>query len=178
MIKNYSIPIHHDDITSLHAGDIIYVSGDVFTARDEAHQLLLKKDVHEIPFAFSDKALYHCGPLMEMKNNEWRVISAGPTTSFRMESFEQDLIKKFDINMIIGKGMMGEKTRKGLENKGVFLVYTGGAGALAADQITKIKEVFWLDELGMAEAVWIFSVDHFGPLVVAIDSYGNTLFRS
>ena len=176
MIRNFSIPLTDDDIKLLHVGDIVYLSGNVFTARDEAHQLLLKVPKDEIPFNVESMGLYHCGPLMEKKKGKWNVISAGPTTSSRMDLFEEDFIQKFHINTIIGKGMMGEKTKNALKEKGVFFVYTGGVGALAADQIKSVSNVYWLEDLGMAEAVWIFTVDHFGPVVVAIDSFGKSMF--
>jgi tartrate/fumarate subfamily iron-sulfur-dependent hydro-lyase beta chain len=177
MISNLTIPLTDDDLNSLHVGDIVSLSGTVFTARDEAHQRLLSLDKKKIPFDIQSMGLYHCGPLMEKKQGKWRVISAGPTTSSRMDLFEQEFIQKFHTNTIIGKGMMGEKTRIALKEKGVFFVYTGGVGALAADQITSVKNVYWLEELGMAEAVWIFTIDHFGPVVVAIDAYGNSMFH-
>jgi fumarate hydratase subunit beta len=71
---------------------------------------------------------------------------------------------------------MGEGTLKTLQNRGVYLVYTGGAAALAADQIQMVEDVFWLDEMGMAEAVWIIQVKDFGPLIVGMDSHENSLF--
>ncbi len=114
---------------------------------------------------------------MKKNNDQWTVISAGPTTSNRMEAFQVDFLKKFPhINIIVGKGNIGEKTKKALKHRGVYLVYTGGAGALAANQIKRVIDVFWLEKLGMAEAVWLFEVKDFGPLIVAIDSYGKSIF--
>lgn len=165
-------------IEDLSVSDIFYLSGLVFTARDEAHRLLLDLPIGEIPFMISEMSLYHCGPLMRQKENGWEIISAGPTTSNRMDIFEDRFIERFNTRLIIGKGDMGEQTRLALKKKkGVYGVYTGGAGALAADQITKIIDVFWLEELGMAEAVWVFEVKKFGPLVVCIDSKGDSLFK-
>lgn len=177
MIKQISIPLKKKDLLSLHIGDVVYLSGTVFTARDQAHQMLLTMQPDELPFDTSSMGLYHCGPLMKFENESWKIISAGPTTSSRLDLFEPEFIQKFGITTIIGKGMMGEKTRISLKNNGVFFVYTGGAGALAADQIQNIEAVHWLDELGMAEAIWIFRVEKFGPVVVAIDSHGKTLFK-
>lgn len=172
-----NIPISEEKIKNLHIGDIVYISGELFTARDEAHQRLLKIPFDNLPFAIDSLGLYHCGPLMKKSQKGWDVVAAGPTTSSRMELFESDLLKKFPlINIIIGKGGMGEHTVNALKNRGVYLSYTGGAAALAADQITKVKQVYWLEELGMAEAIWIFHVEQFGPLVVGIDSYGKSLF--
>jgi len=122
--------------------------------------------------------LFHCGPLMKKTDKGWQVVSAGPTTSSRMEIFEDKFIEKYGINIIIGKGGMGERTEKALQKYTcVYTSYTGGAGALAADKVEDVRAVYWLDELGMPEAVWIFQVKEFGPLVVAIDSHGESIYR-
>jgi tartrate/fumarate subfamily iron-sulfur-dependent hydro-lyase beta chain len=179
MEYHFDIPICNDDIKKLHVGDIVYVSGVVFTARDAAHHIMLEKNKEDLPFDPSCKVLYHCGPLMKKENDEWVTVSAGPTTSSRMELFEDRFIEKFGINLIIGKGDMGKKTQKALQKYiCVYASYTGGAGALAADSIKNVKSVHYLDELGMAEAVWIFEVKNFGPLVVAMDSHGKSIYRS
>jgi fumarate hydratase subunit beta len=176
MEYHFDVPVSAENIRKLNVGDIIYVSGKIFTARDEAHHMMLEKD--NIPFDPSEMALFHCGPLMKKENGKWKVVSAGPTTSSRMEIFEDKFIEKYGINVIIGKGGMGERTEKALQKHGgVYTSYTGGAGALAADKVEEVLGVHWLDELGMPEAVWIFKAKDFGPLVVAIDSHGKSIYR-
>ncbi len=178
MEYHFNIPVATDKIKKLHVGDIVYITGKIFTARDEAHSKLLKTDKNKLPFNPFGMALYHCGPLMEKKGNKWQVVSAGPTTSGRMEIFEDKLIKKYGINIIIGKGGMDKRTKKALQkNIGVYTSYTGGAGALAAYHIKDVPTVYWLDKLGMPEAVWIFEVKEFGPLIVAMDSHGGSIYR-
>jgi len=177
MEYHMDLPVSSEDIKKLHAGDILFVSGGVFTARDEAHLMMLEKGKDALPFDPSMMALYHCGPLMQNIDEGWQVVSAGPTTSSRMEIFEDRFIEKFGVNIIIGKGGMGKRTRKALQNfNGVYTAYTGGAGALAADKVQTVSGVYWLDELGMPEAVWLFTVKEFGPLVVAMDCYGESLY--
>lgn len=179
MEYHLKIPASKDEIKRLHVGDIIYISGKIFTARDEAHHMMLEKDKNTLPFDPSEMALFHCGPLMKKEKGKWQVVSAGPTTSSRMEIFEDKFIEKFDINIIIGKGGMGERTEKALQKHvGVYTAYTGGAGALAANKVEEVPGVYWLEELGMPEAVWIFQVKEFGPLVVAIDSHGKSIYRN
>lgn len=171
-----SLPVNKKEIKKLHVGDILYLSGNIFTARDVAHTLLLQKDIHNLPFLPSKMALYHCGPLMKKQGKNWSVVSAGPTTSSRMEIFEDHLIEKFQIPIIIGKGGMGERTAKALQkHTAVYTVYPGGAGALAAESVTEVVKVYWLEQLGMLEAVWILKMKNFGPLVVAMDSHGESL---
>jgi tartrate/fumarate subfamily iron-sulfur-dependent hydro-lyase beta chain len=94
-----------------------------------------------------------------------------------MEIFEDKFLDKFGINIIIGKGGMGERTKKALQKyTSVYTAYTGGAGALAADKVEEVEGVYWLEELGMPEAAWIFKVKEFGPLVIAIDSHGKSIY--
>jgi fumarate hydratase subunit beta len=140
------------------------------------NQLEKKKD--KILFYPNVITMYHCSPLMEKKDGMWFVVSTVPSTSSRMELFEHKFIKKFGINLIIGKGDMIKNTQKALQ-KYIYLYasYTGGAGALAADNIKKVKDVFYLDELGMAEAVWIFEVKDFGPLFVVMDCHGGSIYK-
>jgi tartrate/fumarate subfamily iron-sulfur-dependent hydro-lyase beta chain len=176
MIKECRLPLSKKDIQQLRVGDIVYLSGTFFTARDEAHRLLLDKDPSSLPFDPNKMALYYCGPLMKKIKEGWKVVSAGPTTSGRMDDIASDVIDRLSVRAIIGKGAIGKKTKDALKDKGVFFVFTGGAGALAADLISSVDNVFWLDELGMTEAVWIFTVNRFGPLVVAIDAEGNSVF--
>ena len=161
----------------LHIRDVLYISGMIFTARDEAHQLMLDLAIDSVPFNPAKMALFHCGPLMKPVKDTWHVVSAGPTTSSRMEMFEDRFIAKYSTTIIIGKGGMGDRTRQALQKYGaVYTALTGGTGALVADMVDEVLDVFWLDRLGMPEAVWIFKVKNLGPLIVAMDAHGNSLY--
>ncbi len=178
MEYHLTLPLTEKQIQQLRVGDIIYISGTIFTARDEAHHMMLNTEKKKLPFVPSSMALFHCGPLMKKEQGVWKVVSAGPTTSSRMELFEDHFIEKFHISLIIGKGGMGSQTSKALQKFGaVYAAYTGGAGALAADRVKTVPSVYWLDELGMPEAVWIFHVEQFGPLVVAMDAHGKSIYE-
>jgi len=173
-------PLTEEDIRALHVGDTVHISGRMFTARDEAHRLMLERYVNgaEIPFDPSKMALFHCGPVVKKEDAGWRVISAGPTTSIRMELFEDRFLTAFGIKMVIGKGGMGDKTLAALRKVGaVYAHYPGGVGALAAQAITRVTNVYWLDELGIPEAVWILDIELFGPLTITMDSHGKSLYR-
>jgi fumarate hydratase subunit beta len=167
------------DIKKLSIGDTVFLSGKIFTARDQTHKkmLELKKKGKKIPFNPEEMVLYHCGPVVKKEKNKWSIISAGPTTSIRMESLESEFLSKFKIKMIIGKGGMGEKTLKALKNTGaVYTHFTGGAGALAARAIKRVENVYWLGELGTPEAAWILEIENFGPLIVTMDTKGNSFY--
>lgn len=179
MNYHLKLPVKKEDINKLKTGDIVYITGKLFTARDEAHHMMLEKEKSSLSFDPTYMALFHCGPLMKKVNNNWTVVSAGPTTSSRMDLFEDDFLEKYGVRIIIGKGGMGKRTLKALQKYTcVYTSYTGGAGALAADKVKKVPGVYWLEELGMPEAVWIFDVEDFGPLVVAMDSHGNTVYKN
>jgi tartrate/fumarate subfamily iron-sulfur-dependent hydro-lyase beta chain len=114
---------------------------------------------------------------MREEDDKWIAVAAGPTTSTRMEVYEADFIRRFKPRVVIGKGGMGEKTTEAMAKYGaVYGAFTGGAAVLAANSVKNVKDVAWLD-LGMPEAMWILEVVDFGPLMVAIDSFGNNLYR-
>jgi len=172
------LPASEDLVRRLKVGDIVYVSGIIFTLRDRAHARLLElfKKGEEPPFNLREGGIYHCGPLVKEKDSKWEVLSAGPTTSMRMEIFEKDVIRAYRTRVIIGKGGMGKGTLKALSEIGaVYLAYPGGAGVLAASSIKEVVNVFWLD-LGMPEAVWALKVDKLGPCVVTMDSHMGSLY--
>jgi len=175
----FKTPLSEEDVRKLRVGDVVYVSGIIVTARDAAHKRMVEyyKAGKEIPVDLKGGVVYHCGPVVDKKDGEWVVVSAGPTTSTRMELYEADVIEKLGVRMIIGKGGMGEKTAKACREHGaVYTVFTGGAGALAAHAIKRVVKVEWLD-LGIPEALWVFEVEDFGPLLVAIDSTGRDLIK-
>ena len=176
MDRILTTPISEQEARDLHVGDVMYVTGTMFTARDEAHLMMLERGA---PFPVEGLILYHCGPVVKKEENgEWRIVSAGPTTSARMESIEDRFLERFPVRVIIGKGSMGEKTLAALQKAGaVYAHYTGGAGALAARAITRVIDVHWLTELGIPEAVWVLKVDRFGPLIVTMDSHGNSMYN-
>ena len=170
-------PLKKEDIKKLNAGDIVYISGEVLTARDEAHLRILEMNEkgEKLPFSLKGAVIYHCGPLMQQTEHGWKVISAGPTTSSRMSKMTHSLLKANEVLVIIGKGGM-EDIASELKNKCVYLAYTGGCAALASKLIQEVKTVHWFD-LGMPEAVWVLRVKEFGPLIVGIDSNGNDIFE-
>jgi fumarate hydratase subunit beta len=172
-------PISEAEIRKLKVNDKLYLSGTVVTARDQAHRRALEYAVRgePLPVKLEGLAVFHCGPLMRKEHGNWTVVAAGPTTSTRMESVEPEFIERFKPRVIIGKGGMGEKTTEAMQRFGaVYGAFTGGAAVLAANAVKTVEGVVWLD-LGMPEAMWILGVKDFGPLVVAIDSFGNNLYR-
>lgn len=173
-------PISETDIRKLKVNDVVYISGIIFTARDQAHRraLELQKEGKKPPIDMEGLAVFHCGPIVKKEGDKWIVVAAGPTTSTRMDLFEDEFIKNFKVRVVIGKGGMGKKTTDAMKQYGaVYGAFTGGAAVLAAKAVKNVKSVEWFD-LGMPEALWIFEVEDFGPLTVAIDAHGSNLFEN
>jgi len=178
-VYKFKTPISEEEIRKLRVNDVLYVSGMMFTARDQAHKRALEyfKQGNPLPLSLEGLAVFHCGPIVKKKEDRWTIVAAGPTTSTRMEIFEDEFIKNFKVRVIIGKGGMGERTTEAMAKYGaVYGAFTGGAAILAAKAIKNVRTVEWLD-LGMPEAMWILEVEEFGPLAIAIDSHGNNLFE-
>jgi fumarate hydratase subunit beta len=179
MEKKIRTPLDEKSIDDLKIGDVVYISGEIYTARDEGHIRALEylNEGKEIPVDFKDSAVFHAGPIMKKENENWHLIAAGPTTSSRMNSLEPDFIKKFQVRAIIGKGGMSKPTLDAMGEVGcVYLATTGGAALKSAMGISNVKNVHWQD-MGMPEALWVLEASDFGPLIVAMDSHGNSLYE-
>lgn len=175
MNKKLKTPISKDDIKKLNSGDIVYISGTIYTARDRAHQRILDEGS---PVDLKGAVIFHAGPIIQHSNekNDYKMIAVGPTTSTRMNPYEPDVLK-LGLSAIIGKGGMDKGTESALiENDAVYLAAVGGCAALYVKSILEVKGVNWID-LGVPEAIWELEVKDFGPLVVAMDSHGNNLYE-
>jgi len=171
-------PVPEGEIRRLKMGDLVYVSGIIITARDEAHlkALELHESGEQPPVDFRGVGIFHCGPIMKKVDGEWTVVAAGPTTSARMEIFQDKFIEAFRPAIIIGKGGMGDRTTKACSDYGcAYGAFTGGAALLAVKGIKRVRDVFWLEEMGMPECLWVYEVEDFGPMIVTIDSHGNNM---
>lgn len=171
-------PISETEVRKLRAGDRVLLSGQIITARDAAHKLMVEKKPEFLKPYLKESVIYHCGPIVRKNpDGSWTFISAGPTTSAREEPYEADVIETYNVRGVIGKGGMGDKTMGALmEHGAVYLHAIGGAGALTAKCVKKVKEVLMLEELGSPEAFWVIEVEDF-PLVVTMDSTGRNLHK-
>lgn len=175
--KILQTPIKDEDIVNLKVGDIVYLSGIIVTCRDVAHRRLINENI-PLPVDVRGLAILHAGPIVKKHGeNDYEMISVGPTTSMRMEKFEDEFIAKTGVKLIVGKGGMGPKTEKGCrEHKALHLVYPAGNAVLAAVKVKRIIDAQWQD-LGMPESLWVCEVEEFGPLIVSIDTQGNNIFE-
>jgi fumarate hydratase class I len=166
-------PLSEADVRQLKVGDVVLISGRMFTGRDAVHSHLMK---HEPPVDLNGSVLYHCGPVVVKDDNGWRVTAAGPTTSIREEPYQGEIIRRYGVRAVIGKGGMGAKTLAALQQHGaVYLNAIGGAAQFYARAITKVDDVSLL-EFGTPEAMWHLQVDSF-PAIVTMDAHGNSLHK-
>ncbi|MRX54947.1 fumarate hydratase [Bacillus idriensis] len=165
-------PITEEKIRDLKVGDVVHINGMMYTGRDAIHKYLSD---HDAPVDLDGQIIYHCGPvMMKDEDGNWHVKAAGPTTSIREEPYQGDIMKKFGIRAVIGKGGMGPKTLKALnEHGGVYLNAIGGAAQYYADCIKSVEGVD-LMQFGIPEAMWHLKVEGF-TAVVTMDSHGNSL---
>ncbi len=174
-----TLPLSVSDVRALKAGDVVTLSGSIVTGRDRIHKYLFEKrpPKEEIPFELSGSVLYHCGPVMAGAGGSYRAVSAGPTTSMRVEMYEAQIIREYQFRGIMGKGGMGEATRRALKESGCAYFHTiGGAAVYLADRIRKVSGVWKLEEFGQTEAMWLFEVEGF-PAIVTMDCLGNDIHR-
>lgn len=171
-----STPFTESDLNALHAGDVIFINGDIVTGRDDVHIRVVREDM-PLPADIHGKALMHAGPIVRCSSDGgYEMISIGPTTSMRMEGFEYDFIKKTGVRLIIGKGCMGSRTAEACREFGaVHCVLPAGNAVVGAVCTEEITGADWLD-LGMAETLWSLRVKCLGPLIVSIDTEGRNLF--
>ncbi|MGG3448659.1 fumarate hydratase [Domibacillus aminovorans] len=165
-------PITEEQIRDLKVGDVVKINGMMYTGRDAIHKYLSTNDS---PVDLNGQVIYHCGPVMlKDAEGQWHVKAAGPTTSIREEPYQGDIMKRFGIRAVIGKGGMGPKTLKALgEHGGVYLNAIGGAAQYYADCIKGVEGVDLMN-FGIPEAMWHLRVEGF-TAVVTMDSHGNSL---
>jgi fumarate hydratase class I len=164
-------PVSEEEIRRLRVGDVVVIRGDMFTGRDAVHAHLMKTAP---PVDLHGAVLYHCGPVMLKEGERWTVKAAGPTTSIREEPYQAEILKRYGVRVVIGKGGMGKKTLAGLAETGaVYLNAIGGAAQVYARTVKEVRGVH-LFEFGIPEAMWHFRVKDF-VAVVTMDSHGGSL---
>jgi fumarate hydratase class I len=164
-------PLTEEAVRALKVGDVVLISGEIYTGRDAVHAYLMKSPP---PVDLHGAVLYHCGPVMLKQGDGWTVKAAGPTTSIREEPYQAHVIRNYGVRAVIGKGGMGKKTLAALQECGaVYLNGIGGAAQYYARSIEKVLGVN-LIEFGIPEAMWHLRVNSF-VAIVTMDAHGNSL---
>ena len=176
--KILEVPLKDKDIRDLKIGDVVYLKGMIYTARDMAHLRMKEfyENNSEYPVDFNGSVIFHAGPVAKKNGDSWDLIVIGPTTSVRMEPYSE-LVGELGVKAIVGKGGMLEKT---IENAGkygyVYLQAPPGCGVTTTEGFKEISGVEWLD-LAMPEALWKLDAVKFGPLVVSMDTHGKSIYK-
>ncbi|WP_432408586.1 Fe-S-containing hydro-lyase [Wukongibacter sp. M2B1] len=174
MIKRITMPLTSEKVKSLEAGDNVLLTGTIYTARDAAHKRLIEliERNEDLPIDLKDQVIYYVGPTPAKEGQP--IGSAGPTTSYRMDTYTPALLEK-GLKGMIGKGLRNEKVIDSIrKNKGVYFAAIGGAAALIA-KCVKSAEIVTYEDLG-SEAIRKLYVEDF-PLVVVIDCEGNNYYE-
>jgi len=171
-----TLPCDEKTIRALKVGDFVELSGRMITGRDAAHHWLLHGFREEVAPFMKGSLIYHVGPVVKKhEDGHYTFVAAGPTTSAREEPFQADVIGKYGLRGVIGKGGMGPKTLKGLAEHGaVYFHAVGGTAQVLAQAVVEVEQVFQLKEFGVPEALWVIQVKDF-PVVVTMDSHGGSL---
>lgn len=175
-----TLPATPEAIAALRPGDVAYLTGVVYTAREGVYESILKQG-EKLPEGLAEitNANFHCSPAAAPEGNGYRIGGVTATASFRFSKYMADWLDLTGTKIVIGKGgMTPEDIRDVLAPRGaVYLTTVGyGTGALLGRGVKGVRAVHWLGELGIAQAMWLFEVEDFGPFIVDSDLAGNSLF--
>lgn len=170
------LPLDEQTVRNLKVGEGVELTGRMITGRDAAHKWLLEGYREDVAPFLEGTVIYHCGPVVrQLEDESYEFVAAGPTTSIREEPYQADVIEKYGLRGVIGKGGMGQRTLAGLEKSGaLYLHAVGGAAQVLAQAVKKVDRVFMLDEFGVPEALWVIDVEKF-PVMVTMDAHGGSL---
>lgn len=177
--KVLPVPLREEDVRALKVGDVVCLTGHIFTARDMVHLKLreLLDAGKPMPRDFNGAVIFHAGPVcLREPDGSWRLNVIGPTTSIRMEP-HADAVGRMGVRALIGKGGMGQDTLDACGKYGyVYLQAAPGCAAQLAQGVRSVGDVLWL-EFGMPEAMWDLQTIEFGPFVVGMDTHGKSIYR-
>jgi tartrate/fumarate subfamily iron-sulfur-dependent hydro-lyase beta chain len=177
-IRHLRVPLSETEARELKLGQVVTISGLVFTGRSRFHIRALEEDLLP-PLDFGEvNCFFHVGPVMRKIEDGWEVISVEPTSSIRFERYGGAVVRKLGLRTLIGKTTMGPGTAQALRDVGaVHLTKIGICGNLLRRQVRRVMGVHFIEELGKTEATWVFEVDRFGPFFVDMDACGRNYFE-
>jgi len=168
-------PVNEQEVRKLRIGDVVYINGRIIGIRDATQRRIFDEGA-DPPISLENQIVLHTAPNAKKEGGRWKKICIGTTTSTRMEKYSPMLIEKYGIRGIIGKGGLLKESLNAMKKFGaIYLSIVGGAAALETTQIEEIEEVYWEDLF--PECLWVFRVRDFGPLVVSMDSHGNSIYE-
>ena len=177
-VMDLRLPLSAETARGLELGQMVTVSGAMFTGRSRFHIRAIQDNVLP-PIRFDEiNAFFHVGPVMRQEAGQWQVVSCEPTSSIRFERYGPDVVRRLKLRALLGKTTMGPGTAKALaEVGGVHLSKIGLCGNALARQIKRVRAGYFVEELGKTEATWVFEVERFGPFFVDMDARGANYFE-
>ncbi len=176
-IQHLQLPLSESKARSLKIGEMVTLTGTVFTGRSRFYIRAIERNILP-PVPFKDiNTFFHVGPVMRNENGKWLLVSIEPTSSIRFERYSAAVVRMLNLRVLIGKTTMGRETSDALRDVGgVHLTKIGVCGNQLVPQVKRVRDVYFLEELGKTEATWIFEVEKFGPFFVDMDAHGNNYF--
>lgn len=175
-----NLPASDEDIARLQIGDVVFLNGLVYTAREGVYErVLVKGEPLPAEIGTETNANFHCSPAAAREGDGFRIGGVTATASFRFGKYMGDWLDRTGTKIVIGKGGMAREDYKEIlaPRGAVYLTTVGyGTGALLGRGVKGVRAVRWLDELGLAQAMWLFEVEDFGPFLADSDLEGNSLF--
>ena len=169
-------PLSDEDVLKLKIGDIVYISGEVFTCRSRLQKYIFDEK-NTLPFSTEKRnILIHNGPIVVKENDKWKLVSFMPTSSIRFEKWGAQSVSDWNLKMIVGKTTMGAETAQMMKEKHCVHVSPRSVSPNLWIDSIEVQDVYLYDELGRIEAAWFFKVHDLGPFIVDIDCEGNNFF--
>lgn len=175
-------PLTEDDIRTLEIGDAVFLDGLLFTGREGLYRRLFDLDLQPpVDIRSLSNVTFHCSPAVsEISPGEYHIAAVSATASFRFDKYIPLLFERYGVRVVIGKGGMQEEVYQSAFRKygAVYLTTVGyGLGAIYGRGIRGVKDVYWKEELGLAQAMWVLEVENLGPFLVEYDAQGRSLFK-
>ena len=169
-------PLSDEDVLKLKIGDIVYISGEVFTCRSRLQKYIFDEK-NTLPFSTEKRnILIHNGQIVVKENDKWKLVSFMPTSSIRFEKWGAQSVSDWNLKMIVGKTTMGAETAQMMKEKHCVHVSPRSVSPNLWIDSIEVQDVYLYDELGRIEAAWFFKVHDLGPFIVDIDCEGNNFF--
>jgi L(+)-tartrate dehydratase beta subunit len=173
-VKRLRAPLAEADVVDLRLGDEVYLDGTVHLLRDATHHRIFEEHVAP-PVSLAGSVVLHAAPSFRQIGERYEILSVGATTSMRVDRYTPELVERYGVRAVVGKGGMGPATAAAMHRaKAVYLALVGGASALVTSQVEAVEGRWWPDLLG--EALWQVRVKELGPAIVAIDTSGQNRF--
>ncbi|MDW8045576.1 MAG: FumA C-terminus/TtdB family hydratase beta subunit [Nitrososphaerota archaeon] len=179
-IIKLTTPPSEDEIRRLKVGDLVLIDGSLFifsSIKSHMRALEIVRRGENLPMNLKESIIFHCPALFKKVGDTYEIVTIGATTSARLNPFTPELIKRFHIRGIIGKGGMDRITLEVMKESGcIYMDFIGGCSPLYVDKVIGVSNIYWLD-LGIYEAVVEIKVKDFGPILVTMDSHGNSIYE-